>query len=338
MQPAHQPRELAEAALRPGPAGRQDLRLEHDLGIGDIGQVDGLARRELDRRAAQPAGDRHLVDPERSAIAGAGDLDRMGADADRDRQRTAALVGALGEQPHVVGRDDVDAGEALFLHDEAVDAAVDAELGVARDHHAGGDHRPAVEDRGHRDRQLVEVDLVADDDHLAGRGGLDVFRRDRVVDRLRELVLDLAVASRSPAPSSRARACGSGRRPPASRSRSRCGNRARCPPDRPAWRCGGCPPADAGRRARRSAAGDRGTGGNSPASSAPTGRLLAAAGLSYLDRRPTTIQAQAPTGKGRDRERQEHHESACSAQARRPRGARRRERPPAARGRSRATW
>jgi hypothetical protein len=100
----------------------------------------------------------------------------------------------LGEQSHVVRRHDVDAGEALFLHDEAVDAAIDAELRVARDHHAGGDHRPAVKDRGHGDRQLVEIDLIADDHHLAGRGTLDVFRRDRVVDRLGELVLDLAVA------------------------------------------------------------------------------------------------------------------------------------------------
>ena len=106
---------------------------------------------------------------------------------------SALLVGALREQPHVVGRDDVDAGEALFLDDEAVDAAVDAELGIARDHHAGGDHRAAVVDRRHRDRQLVEIDVVAGKDDLARRRGLHVFRRDRLGDRLRELVLDLAI-------------------------------------------------------------------------------------------------------------------------------------------------
>ena len=38
---------------------------------------------------------------------------------------------ALREQPHVVRRDDVDAGQVLFLDDEAVDAGVDAELGIA---------------------------------------------------------------------------------------------------------------------------------------------------------------------------------------------------------------
>ena len=193
MQAAHQPGELAEAALRPGPAGRQDLGLEHDLGVGDIGQVDGLAGRQLDRRTAQAAGDRHLVDPERSAVAGAGDLDGMGADADRDRQRPALLVGALREQPHVVGRDDIDAGEALLLDDETVDAAVDAELGIARDHHAGGDHRPAVVDRGHRNRQLVEIDFVADQHDLARGRGLEVLRRNRTIDRLLELFLDLPV-------------------------------------------------------------------------------------------------------------------------------------------------
>jgi len=79
VQPAHQPGELAEAPFRPGPAGRQDLRLQHDLGVRDIRQVDGLARRELDRRAAQAAGDSHLVDAERRAIARARDLDWMGA-------------------------------------------------------------------------------------------------------------------------------------------------------------------------------------------------------------------------------------------------------------------
>ena len=140
----------------------------------------------------KPAGDRHLVDAERRAIARAGDLERMRADGDRDRQRLLALEGALREQPHVVGRDDVDAGEALFLDDEAVDAAVEAELGVVGDHHARGDHRPAVVDRRHRDRQLVEIDVVADERHLAGRRGVDVPRRDRLGDRRRELVLDLA--------------------------------------------------------------------------------------------------------------------------------------------------
>ena len=188
---------------------------------------------------------------------------------DRDRQRLLALERALREQPHVVGRDDVDAGERLFLHDEAVDAAVDAELGVARDHHAGGDHRPAVVDRRHRDRQLVEVDVVADHDHLARGRGLHVLGRDRLGDRGRQLVLDLPVglaAERHDGALARADDAGDHRHVVADHLVE---DRARSSPGRPASRCGGCRPADAGRRARRSAAAGRGTGGNFLAWGAP---------------------------------------------------------------------
>ena len=194
MQAAHQPRELAEAALRPGPAGGQDLRFQHDLGIGDVRQIDGHAGSKLHGRAAQSAGNRHLVYSERRAVARAGDLDGMGADADRDRQRLAFLIGPLREQSHIVGGDDIDAGEALFLDDEPIDAAVESELGIARNHHAGRDHRTAIVDRGHRNRQFVEIDILAGENHFARRRGLDVFRRNRLNDGLRELVLDLAIA------------------------------------------------------------------------------------------------------------------------------------------------
>ena len=100
---------------------------------------------------------------------------------------------ALREQPHVVRRDDVDAGQVLFLDDEAVDAAVHAELGIARDHDAGGDHRAAVVDRRHRDRQLVEIDVVAD--HAPPRGSASLARVCGGIGLAiagGELVLDLA--------------------------------------------------------------------------------------------------------------------------------------------------
>ena len=42
------------------------------------------------------------------------------------------IEGALRKQPHIVRRDDIDAGEVLFLHDEAVDARIDPEFGIAR--------------------------------------------------------------------------------------------------------------------------------------------------------------------------------------------------------------
>src|SRR6202023_1823185 len=49
----------------------------------------------LNRLAAKAAGDRHLAAAERRAIARASDLDRVGADGDRDRQRLAAFQRAL---------------------------------------------------------------------------------------------------------------------------------------------------------------------------------------------------------------------------------------------------
>src|SRR5205807_2082011 len=56
------------------------------FGIGDVGQIDGRTRREFDRFATQATSDRHFVDAERGAITGAGDLNWMGADRDRNRQ------------------------------------------------------------------------------------------------------------------------------------------------------------------------------------------------------------------------------------------------------------
>jgi hypothetical protein len=192
FQCTHQPGELAEPAFRPGPAGRQDFGLQHDLGIGDVRHVNGGAGRELHGLAAQTAGNPHLIDAERRPEARAGDLERVRTDGNGNRQRLAALQRPLREQPHVVRRHDVDAGKVLFLDDEAVDARVESKLRVFADHHAGGDHRAAVIDRRHRDRQLEQIDLVADHRHLAGRRAVDVFRRDRLRDRGGELVLDLA--------------------------------------------------------------------------------------------------------------------------------------------------
>jgi hypothetical protein len=146
---------------------------------------------QLYRRAADAAGDAHLVHAERRAESRAHDLERMRADGNRDRAGAAGLVRALREETHVVRRHDVDAGQVSFLDHEAVHAGVDAVLRVFRDHHAGGDHRAAVVNRGHRDRQAVEVHLFVDLDHFLGRGVLDVFRRDRAVDALLEPELDL---------------------------------------------------------------------------------------------------------------------------------------------------
>jgi hypothetical protein len=190
VQPAHQARELAEASLRPGPPRREDLCFQDDLRAGDAWQVYGFALRELGRRAAYSPRDAHLVDPDRRPKAGTHDLEGMRADRDRNGKGTAALQRALREQAHVVGRHDVDARQVLFLDQEAIDAGIEAVLGIARHHDARRDHGPAIVDRGHRDRQREEIDVVAGLYHFLVQRGLDVAWRNRMVESMTQLVLD----------------------------------------------------------------------------------------------------------------------------------------------------
>src|SRR5438093_10723340 len=51
--------ELAKRALVLRPADRQELALEHDLGVGDGGHVDRPALDGADGRTVEPARDRH---------------------------------------------------------------------------------------------------------------------------------------------------------------------------------------------------------------------------------------------------------------------------------------
>ena len=146
VQPAHEPCELAEAALGVSPARGQDLGLQDNLCIGDRRHLDGLAHRKLNGSAANAPGDRNFVHAKRGSEAGTHHLERVRADGDRDRTGSAGFVGPLGEQPHVIGRHDIDAGQVLLLEHEAVHAGVDSKFRVFRDHHAGGDHGPAVVD------------------------------------------------------------------------------------------------------------------------------------------------------------------------------------------------
>ena len=55
-------REIAEAALIHGPAGRQQFALKHDLGIGRHFKIDRLALDELDGRASKSAGQLEFVE------------------------------------------------------------------------------------------------------------------------------------------------------------------------------------------------------------------------------------------------------------------------------------
>ena len=192
VQSAHQSGELAEAALRLGPADRQDFAFEYDFAVGDVGQVDGLALAQWHGGAADAASDAHFIDADRRAKARAEHFHRVRADGNGDRAGTALLVGALRVQAHVVGRDDVAAGQVFFLDHETVDARVDAVLGVVRHDDAGGDHRAAVIDGAHRHGQFEQVHIVAGEDDLLGARGGDAFGVDRVVDADLQFVLDFA--------------------------------------------------------------------------------------------------------------------------------------------------
>ena len=269
---------------------------------------------------------------------------------------------ALREQPHVVGRDDVDAGEVLFLDDEAVDAGIDAELRIARDHDAGGDHRAAVVDRRHRDRQLEEVDVVAEQRHLARRRGFDVVRRDRLGDRLRQLVFDLAeslAAERHDGALARADDAGDDRHVVADDVVEK---ERRLRTGRPAWRCGGCRPAGAGRPVRRFCRRrSRNWRKFSCIARSPDERQLTALAPSYAmssgrrvarepgpmyhsarcdPHRDTWVPDRASAGDDTkwDRHERQNHARPPAAQARRARRSRSRRGPSGPARRSKATW
>jgi hypothetical protein len=80
VQPTHQPGEFAEPTLGEGPTDWENFRFQHDFSVSDVRQINGRARRELNRLATQTTGNRHFINAERSTIARTGDLDRMGAD------------------------------------------------------------------------------------------------------------------------------------------------------------------------------------------------------------------------------------------------------------------
>ena len=195
VEPAHQARELAEAAFGLRPADRQDFCLQHDLGIRDARRVDRLARRQEDRLAAQAAGDRQLADADRRLVRRGHQLERMSAEADRDRQRAARRVRLLGELAQVVRRDDVDPGEVALLDLESIDAGVQPVLGVAGQRDAGGDHRPAVVDGEERHGKREEIEIVAGLDDLLHGAARDHHGLERMIEPVTQLRFALRKAA-----------------------------------------------------------------------------------------------------------------------------------------------
>ena len=154
--------------------------LEDDLGGRRHVEIVGLAFHQIDRLAADRAHHVVFADALGHRRAGAEAHRRLPADRDRDRHLLGALGAPLGDvvadmlgAPHQ-DRDGVAAGDHA-----AIDADVHDVGGRILGHDAGiGDEiAPAVEPVPVRRRQLVEIDVLADDDVLLARAGLDDARR-----------------------------------------------------------------------------------------------------------------------------------------------------------------
>ena len=174
---------VAERPLHPDLA-LLDRPLEHDLGVRRHLEVDRLRLDDLDRLAAEEAGEHQLVDVLRQRRARGVGRHRVEPERDGDRDLAVGgeVVGApvLVDLPVHVGGARVD-----LLHPVHADVAA-ARVRVLRDHGRQRDERSRVAGPAALDRQQVEVDLVAgQDDLLAGaaRDGL----RQRVGDRLQLL-------------------------------------------------------------------------------------------------------------------------------------------------------
>ena len=131
--------ELAEGALGLAHVG-EDLALDHDLGRrGDV-QVDGRARRDLQRLAQEPAHHLELADVGRGIGEGAHRYQRVESQHDRARQRAALGLGAPLVLEHAPAGVEADPHAVAGLELKAViPLGLDAGVGVARDEHSGGE-------------------------------------------------------------------------------------------------------------------------------------------------------------------------------------------------------
>ena len=185
----HIPGELAERALGFGLI-HQYLALDHDFGMGRHFEINGLAFDHLDRLTADTAGDRQLV----GAIACRCHqiLHRVAADKDRRRHVFAArLVFRVMDRAAPVGRAEQDAGRVLAFDLTAADADI-APPGVRI---LGHPERRQIRARvffrrPDRHRQFVQVDIIALDDDLFYRAGLDHHRLDRRVHTAGDTFVD----------------------------------------------------------------------------------------------------------------------------------------------------
>ena len=168
----------------------RDVSFEDDLRVRRHLEVDRLAAHELDRLAAQEAGEHQLVEVVRER--GARRVRGHGIEPDRDRNRDPPVLGGEQVGAPVLVHLPMHEGRALVDDLHAVHADVaDTGLRVLRDHGGERDERRGIAGPAALDRQPAEVDVVAlEDDLLAGALGDRL--RERVRDRLQlEQALDL---------------------------------------------------------------------------------------------------------------------------------------------------
>jgi hypothetical protein len=193
VQPAHQAIEFGKRTFGMDPAFRRDLPFQHNLGIGDGRHRYRFTFRQAQRLAAQTATETQFIDAKIGFERRRHQLERMCADRNRNRQRLFFRQGALGEFTHVIWCDNIDAGDVSLLQHEPVDPGIDAELRIFRNHHARRNHWTAVHHGKNRHRQIIKIDIFTSTNDVFDRSLVDRLGRDRMVERVAQLVGDLLV-------------------------------------------------------------------------------------------------------------------------------------------------
>ena len=157
---------------------------EHELGVRRHQHVGGAALHELERLTEEPTHDAALVLVDRADREGAERDCRMDADHERQRQGFVARLGDPLELPQVLARRQVNRRRVAALDLQPVVGAVpDLARRVFRERDRRRDVRPGValvmDDLG----QVVEVDLIALEDHLVHGAARHDLRDERFLHR-----------------------------------------------------------------------------------------------------------------------------------------------------------
>ncbi len=181
---------------------RIDEALDDDLDIGRHQEIDRPGLDDAHRRARESARHRKLIKVDGELLRAGENHHRCGADRDRDRHRSAALVvfkpviiaaGAARGARHHAYRQPIGRLQGGPVHAHVLDAVV----GIAGDAQRRRKIRRGIEARRrYRHRQLGEsaarpAQIVAAEDHLLARRRRDLHRRDRIGDSLHPGLTDI---------------------------------------------------------------------------------------------------------------------------------------------------